>query len=45
MELVSAQEAHSLLREALRESDRYGTVIALSRLLAKLQPELYQDLD
>jgi Sensors of blue-light using FAD len=45
MELVTAQEAHGLLRDALRESDRYGTVIALSRLLAKLQPELYQDLD
>jgi len=34
MELVSAYEAHHLLRDALRESDRYSTVIALSRLLA-----------
>lgn len=43
MELVSAYEAHRLLRDALRESDRYSTVIALSRLLAKLQPEFYRD--
>jgi hypothetical protein len=43
MELVSAYEAHQMLREALRETDQYGTVIAISRLLAKLQPELYRD--
>ncbi|NCX61660.1 MAG: hypothetical protein EBW84_02860, partial [Betaproteobacteria bacterium] len=42
MELVTPQEAHHLLREALRESDRYGTVIGLTRLLAKLQPDRYQ---
>jgi hypothetical protein len=42
MELVSAYEAHQMLRDASR-TDQYGTVIALSRLLAKLQPELYRD--
>jgi len=43
MELVGTDEAHHLLREALRETDRYDTLIALSRLLAKLKPEFYRN--
>jgi len=43
MELVGNDEAHHLLREALRDTDRYDTVIALSRLLARLKPDSYRN--
>ncbi|MFM7973044.1 MAG: BLUF domain-containing protein [Betaproteobacteria bacterium] len=42
MELVTRQEAHLALREALGEAGDYAKVIALSGLLAKLDPDLHR---
>jgi len=42
MELVTRQEAHLALREALGEAGDYAKVIALSSLLAKLDPDLHR---
>ena len=42
MELVTPKEAHSVMREALGETGDYAKVIALSSLLAKLNPNLHQ---
>lgn len=42
MELVTREEAHRALREALGEADDYAKVIALSSLLARLDPELHR---
>ena len=42
MELVTREEAHRVLQDALGESDNYENVIGLSRLLARLEPDLYR---
>jgi len=42
MELVTRKEAHQVLRDALREADSYSKVIGLSRLLARLDPNLHR---
>ena len=42
MELVTRQEAHQVLRDALSEADNYKKVIGLSRLLARLDPDLHR---
>lgn len=42
MELVTRQQAHQVLREALGEADHYAKVIGLSRLLARLDPDLHR---
>jgi hypothetical protein len=42
MELVTRKEAHQVLRDALREADNYAKVIGLSRLLARLDPNLHR---
>lgn len=41
MELVSREQAHQVLRNALGEADDYARVIGLSRLLARLDPDLH----
>ncbi len=42
MELVTRQEAHQVLRDALSEANNYAKVIGLSRLLARLDPDLHR---
>lgn len=42
MELVTPKEAHLALRDALGEAGDYAKVIALSSLLAKLDPDLHR---
>ena len=42
MELVTRKEAHQVLRDALGEADTYAKVIGLSRLLARLDPDLHR---
>jgi hypothetical protein len=42
MELVTREEAHRVLRDALSEADTYINVIGLSRLLARLDPDLHR---
>lgn len=42
MELVSRHDAHQVLRDALGEADTYAKVIGLSRLLARLDPDLHR---
>jgi hypothetical protein len=42
MELVTREQAHQVLQDALGEADNYEKVIGLSRLLARLEPNLYR---
>ena len=42
MELVTHQEAHQVLRDALSEANSYDKVIGLSRLLSRLDPNLHR---
>ena len=42
MELVTRQEAHQVLRDALNEANSYDKVIGLSRLLSRLDPNLHR---
>lgn len=42
MELVTRQEAYHVLRDALCEANSYDKVIGLSRLLARLNPNLHR---
>ena len=42
MELVTHQEAHQVLRDALSEANSYDTVIGLSRLLSRLDPNMHR---
>ena len=42
MELVTRQEAHQVLRDALSEANSYDTVIGLSRLLSRLDPNMHR---
>ena len=42
MELVTRQEAHQVLRDALSEANSYDKVIGLSRLLSRLDPNLHR---
>jgi len=43
MELVDRTEARQVLRNALGEADNYAKVIGLSRLLARLDPDLHRE--
>lgn len=42
MELVTREQAHRVLQDALGDADDYEKVIGLSRLLARLEPDLYR---
>lgn len=42
MELVTRQEAHQVLRDALSEANSYDKIIGLSRLLSRLDPNLHR---
>lgn len=42
MELVTRQEAHQVLRDALSEANSYDKVIGLTRLLSRLDPNLHR---
>jgi hypothetical protein len=42
MELVTRQEAHQVLRDALSDANSYDKVIGLSRLLSRLDPNLHR---
>jgi len=42
MELVTRKQAHQVLRDALGDADHYAKVIGLSRLLARLDPDLHR---
>ena len=42
MELVTREQAHKALRDALGEADSYEKVIGLSSLLARLEPALHR---
>jgi Sensors of blue-light using FAD len=42
MELVTRKQAHQVLRDALGAADTYVNVIGLTRLLARLAPDLHR---